>query len=130
MKFANELFGAQPSELEHARQCNIQSRDDLQEQADTLRAMKESNELLAEEFCIREVQEMSLILPDDPNAGSSTDATGVPDTSNDEAIAMASYQVESDPPPHTKCARASVGEHSISQCLFLPNGWFWSLHWC
>ena len=130
VKFSHELFGAQPSELEQTRQCNIQARGDLQEQADTLRAIKESSELRAEESCIREVREMSLILPDDPTAGSSTDATGAPDTSNDEAIAHVLYQVESASPPHTERARAGIGKHPIPQQLYLSNGWLRSLHWC
>ena len=103
-KFDNELFGAMPSELMRARQCNLQSRGDLKEQADTLRAIKESasavqDHIRAEEICIHEAQGISLIFPDDPSAGSSTDAAGVPavevpDTSNEEAIAEAMSEVE------------------------------------
>ena len=61
-----------------------------------------SNELRAEQVCIQTVEEMSLILPDvDPTASSSADATGVPDTSNDEATAITVMEFESAPPAQT-----------------------------
>ena len=90
-----------PSELTEARQCNLQARGDYKEQAEILRAIKESaNEIpdstRAEEICLREAKEMSLtdavqhvlaagdnavfrvVFPDRQSASSSSDAAGAP----------------------------------------------------